>query len=170
MRTWIQLAAILGSVLLPVSSFAQKVSVDFDSKAPFATYKTYAWTTGTPSPNPLGEQRIRDGVDQRMAAKGLKKVDSNPDVVVATHAVAQEQKELNAYGFGGGPRWGGTGTARVDTYVQGTLVVDLYDAGTKQLVWRGVGTDTASDKPEKNTQKLNKVLDKMFKDYPPKAK
>jgi hypothetical protein len=57
-----------------------------------------------------------------------------------------------------------------ETYTVGTLVVDLFDARTMQLIWRGVGTETLSDKPEKDTQKLNKTVEKMFKDFPPKSK
>jgi len=57
-----------------------------------------------------------------------------------------------------------------ETYTVGTLVVDLFDVRTMQLVWRGAGTETLSDKPEKDTQKLNKAVEKMFKDFPPKSK
>ena len=49
----------------------------------------------------------------------------------------------------------------------GTLVVDLYDAHTRQMVWRGVATDSVSDKPQKNTPRINKALQKMFAKYPP---
>jgi hypothetical protein len=157
--------------LLPAVALAQKVSTDHDPNAPFATFKTFAWTTGTPSPNPLGESRIHDGVIAKLAAAGLKPVTDNPDLVVATHAVGKEEKELVSTGYGGPYRWGGgMGTTSVETYMVGTLVVDLYDAKTKKLVWRAVGSDTLSDKPEKNTQKVTKALDKMFKEFPPKPK
>ena len=49
----------------------------------------------------------------------------------------------------------------------GTLVVDIFDAKTKQLVFRGTAQDELSDKPEKNAKKLAKASDKMFKDFPP---
>jgi hypothetical protein len=70
-------------------------------------------------------------------------------------------------GFGYGPWWGGGyGTANVETYVEGTLVVDLYDANTKKMVWRGVATATASEKPTKNAAKMTKAVDKMFEKLP----
>jgi hypothetical protein len=170
MRTRILVAAAL-LVLAPLCAFAQKVNTDFDPKTDFSTFKTYAWTEGTPSPNPMGEQRIHDAVNQRLQAKGLKLVTANPDLVVATHVVVKEEKELVSTGYGGPYRWGGgMGTTSVQTYTQGTLALDLYSAATKKLVWRGVGTDSASDKADKNTQKVNKALDKMFKEYPPKPK
>lgn len=171
MRKLSTIVAAVALVLASASVFAQKVATDSDSKAPFATYKTYAWTAGTASPNPLNETRIHDGVDAKMVAAGFKLVPANPDVVVTTHAVGKEQKELVSTGYAYGPRWGGgMGTTSVNTYVVGTLVVDMYDAKTKQLVWRGSATDTMSDKPEKNADKVKKALDKMFKEYPPKAK
>ena len=56
--------------------------------------------------------------------------------------MTQDHQTLNTYydGFGGGWRWGGgfgDATTTVDHYKVGTLVVDLFDAQTKQLVWRG---------------------------------
>jgi len=46
-------------------------------------------------------------------------------------------------GFGYGAWWGGGSyTTSVHTYVQGTLIVDLYDAKTKKMVWRGTATGT----------------------------
>ncbi len=78
---------------------------------------------------------------------------ATPDVFVATIAVTHEQKELVAHGFGDGYMFGGYATARVQTYRTGTVIVDLYDAWTKQLVWRGTGTDTLSDKPERTPQR-----------------
>ena len=47
--------------------------------------------------------------------------------------------------------------------------MDLFDTGTKQVIWRGTATDTVPDKPEKTAEKLNKAVEKMFKDFPPKA-
>jgi hypothetical protein len=143
------------------------VSVDSDPAAPFATYKTYAWVDGTPAPNPLNEDRLRAGVDARLALKGFRMNTTSPDVFVTTHVTTKERQELIANGFGYGPWWGGgLGTATIETYVEGTLIVDLYDAQTKKMVWRGVATATASDKPSKNASKINKALDKMFEKYP----
>lgn len=161
----------LAVLLLPALAHAQKVNTDFDPNVDFSAFKTYAWTKGTPSPNPIGEQRIQDAVNKALQAKGLKLVTDAPDVVVATHAVGKEEKELVTTGFGGPYRWGGgMGTASVNTYIQGTLAVDIYNAQTKKLAWRGVGTDTMSDKAEKNAEKVNKAVEKMFKAYPPKPK
>ena len=165
------IAALTTAMLIAVTAYAQKVTTDSDPAALFATYKTYAWTKGTPSPNPLGEQRIHAAVDSHLAAKGLTLAAGDPDVIVATHVMTHAQNDIVADGFG---PWGfgggfGGGVATVETYVQGTLIVDLYDATTKKMVWRGVATGTESDKPSRNTEKIDKALGKMFERYPPQG-
>src|SRR5712672_1307735 len=52
-----RVVCILATTLtIAVVAHAQNVNTDSNPSAPFATYKTYAWTPGTPSPNPLSEQ------------------------------------------------------------------------------------------------------------------
>ena len=64
----------------------------------------------------------------------------------------------------------GTATTTTSEYLVGTLVTDIFDAKSKSLVFRGTATDEISDKPEKNVKKLEKITDKMFKDFPPGSK
>jgi hypothetical protein len=59
-------------------------------------------------------------------------------------------------------------TTTVDNIPVGTLVIDMYDTSTKQLVWRGLATDQLSDKPDKDTKKLEKAVNKMFDKFPPR--
>jgi hypothetical protein len=154
--------------LMATAAFAQHVTTDSAPGAPFASYRTFAWTPGTPAAISLTEQRIHADVNSQLQAKGLTQVNANPDLYVATHVMKQQVPEVIADGFG--PWWGyGGGMAAVQTYTKGTIVVDLYDAATKKMVWRGVATSTLSSKPSKNTVKLDKALTKMFERYPPGA-
>ena len=163
---WTSIVALIG-LMTTAAIFAQKVKVDSNPSAPFATYKTYAWVTGTTAPNPLNDQRLHASVDQRLAARGLAQNAASPDLVVTTHVTTQEHQELVPTGFAYGPWWGGYGAgAYVDISTEGTLILDFYDARTKQMVWRGVATATASEKPTKNMEKMNKALDKMFEKFP----
>ena len=163
---WTSIVALIGLMTTAVI-VAQKVKVDSNPSAPFATYKTYAWTTGTAAPNPLADQRLHASVDRRLEARGLTETTASPDLVVTTHVKTQERQELIPTGFAYGPWWGGLGGgAYVETSVEGTLILDFYDAKTKQMVWRGVATATASDKPTKNAEKMSKALDKLFERFP----
>ena len=161
-----------------VSALGQKVSVDFDKEANFASFKTYTWAKGTPAPNPLMDQRIIDGIDKQLAAKGLQKLEAsaNPDLVVLYHGAVGTETQLNTMntgGYGWGYRWGGgmgTSTTTVEKIPVGHLTVDIGDAKTKKLLWMGSASDTLSDKPEKNEKKINSALEKMFKKFPPPVK
>jgi hypothetical protein len=144
---------------------AQEVSVDYDRQADFSRCRTYAWAAGRPAESTLVDKRIVQAVDEALAAKGLRKGEGGPGCYVMYHASVKEQHGLAAWGTGG--RFlGGMATVDVTTVKNGMLVVDIGDAATRQLIWRGVAKDTLSDKPEKNQKKLRKCMDKMFKDFP----
>ena len=64
----------------------------------------------------------------------------------------------------------GTASTMVSEYTVGTLVVDMFDAKSKNLVFRGTAEDELSDNPEKNKKKLEKASAKIFKNFPPKPK
>jgi Domain of unknown function (DUF4136) len=171
-RGLVSLTAILAINLgLGVSTQAQTVKVDYDRGLSFQVFKTYAWTAGTPAKNSLWDQRIIDGVDKELAAKGFRKVEvnSDPDLLVLYHAAVGQQAELNTTSMGGwGWRWGGgMATTTIERIPVGQLTVDIGDAKTKKLVWMGSSSDTLSDDPDKNQKKLQKALDKMFKKFPP---
>lgn len=154
---------ILGVCLMPIAAQAQRVNVDYDKAVDFSKYKTYAWETGQPAPNPLVHKRILNAIDNQLAAKGRSKVESSANAIVVYYAAIEEERQLNAWG--GGPRW--SGTVNVETILTGQLVVDIYDGVTKELLWRGFVSDTASEKADKNEKKLNEAVAKLFKRFPP---
>jgi len=160
------------------AAFAQHVKTDFDHQANFSQYKTYSWQEIKPA-NSLWDARIKNAVDAQLAAKGWTQVDSGGDVAVVAIKTTQTKRSLQTFydGFGGGWGWrrfggGGFGesTTTEQDYKEGTLVVDLFDAKTKQLIWRGSAEDTLSDKADKNEKNLDKGVAKMFKDFPPGSK
>jgi hypothetical protein len=112
-----------------------------------------------------------------LSAKGWTQVDSDGDVAIVAIKTTQTQRTLQTFydGFGGGWRWRGGGgfgdaTTTEHDYQEGTLVVDLFDGKTKQIIWRGSAEGTLSDKAEKNEKNLDKGVAKMFKNFPPGAK
>jgi len=154
---------------------AQQVKTDYDRAANFGQYKTYSWAQ-VKTKDALGVDRIKTAVNAALAAKGWTQVDSGGDVSVVAMEITQNQQTLNTFydGFGGGWGWrrfggGGFGeaTTTTETYKVGTLVVDLFDAKTKQLLWRGTSSDTLSNNSDKNIKNLDKGVDKMFKHFPP---
>jgi hypothetical protein len=175
---------LMAAALLPAQAVAQKVRVDYEHGNDFTKYKTYKWVKLKDSPdvNQIVDQRIVGALDAAMTKEGLTQSESNPDLFIAYQAVLTRQQQLTTYSSGAGPGWGygarwgyGWGgssisTTTSDTINTGTLVVDLMDPKQEKLVFRGIGTDTLSDKPEKNTKKIQKAVTKIFEKYPPKDK
>jgi hypothetical protein len=167
--------ASVGIVLLAVTAaFAQQVKTDYDRSIDFSEYKTYSWEK-IQTRDPLWVGRIKEAVNAALIAKGWTPVESGGNVAIVAIEMTQNQRTLNTFydNFGGGWRWGGgfgNATTTVDNYKVGTLVVDLYDANTKKLIWRGSSSDTLSDKSDKNIKALDKGVQKMFDHFPPHEK
>jgi hypothetical protein len=159
-------------MLLATSALAQKVATDYAKDVDFSQFKTFSWIKEPITTNPLMRDRIIEDVNAALAAKGLTLTASEPDLAIAAHAATRTEKTLDTFydGFGGGWRWrGGFGSAttQVNTYEVGSLVIDIFDARTKEAIWRGTATKTISHDPQKNTASLNKAVANMFKEFPP---
>ena len=170
--------ALIGMMFLfAAKSPAQQVKTDYDRSAHFGQYKTYSWEQ-VKTKDPLDVDRIKNAVNATLAAKGWTQVDSGADVCIMVFEITRNQQTLNTFydGFGGGWGWrrfggGGFGeaTTTTETYKVGTVVVDLFDSKTKQLIWRGSASDTLSNNSDKNIKNLDKGVEKMFKKFPPSS-
>jgi hypothetical protein len=176
------------ALLLPgvCSALAQDVRYNFDDKADFSKFNTYSWVKHPKSldVDQLTLSQLAKGFDAALAQKGLKRVDSGPsDLVIVYQVALGQEKELTTFnsGWGYGPGWGGgwyggmgTGisTTTTNTINIGSVALDMYDAATKQMVWRGVASKTINEKakPEKRQKNIDKAAVKMLKNYPPPAK
>jgi Domain of unknown function (DUF4136) len=172
-------AAFTGWLLvLPALAVAQDVKIDYDKAFNFSPVKTYSIKVGTTWGNDLSQRRVLTEFDEAIAAEGWTKVaDGQEDIQVILHGATQTKQSASTFysgmgGYGYRGFGGGTGTAStvVSEYRVGTLVVDMFDAKSKNLVFRGTADDEISDNPEKNAKKLEKASTKVFKDFPPSAK
>jgi Domain of unknown function (DUF4136) len=175
----------LAIALTPALAMAQKTSYDYDKTANFAGFKTYALKDGTKVGQPLIDDRIVAAIEAELAAKGLTKSDSNPDMFVVYHVAFDKQKDISTFssgyaggyggygwGYGGGWAGGGTTNTTVRDILIGTLVIDIADAKKGQVAWRGMGVkEVKTDaNPEKRDKSINEAVKKIFKNYPPKVK
>ena len=162
---------------LPPIVRAQRTSFDFDRRVNFSQYRTYGWKEGTPAGEHFFDRRVVASIDAQLAAKGLTKETLNPDLYVLYHVGLGVQRSVNGfvtagagiYGWGGGP---GALDVRLNELAMGTLVIDIADASKQELVWRGVATQEldVDMKPEKRDAAIAKAIDKILKNYPPKAR
>jgi hypothetical protein len=166
---------LVGLALLAGTALsAQDVRYNFMPGTDFAKYHTYKWVPieGASHPNQIADAEIKSSVDSQLAAKGLTKTDSdNANLLIGYQVAVDQEKQWNAYSMGGA-RFGGMGSATSSTISNGSLVLDMYDPTSKQLVWTGTATKTLdpSSNQEKNQKNLDKAMAKLLKNYPPSQK
>ncbi len=155
------------------------VKHDYDKDAPFAALKTFDWL---PMPtmaagsvkaamerNSLLDNRIKTAVNNQLAAKGYTQSAGNPDFLLMYHTGAQDKVDVTNWGYGYGRPYWGASHVDVYQYTQGTLILDIIDAKTKQLIWRGYaeGTIDPNASTEKREKRLNEAVTKILAKFPP---
>lgn len=171
-------------VLFSVGVMAETKS-DYDRSYDFSRLRTWDFKVLNRMPtdpvgaNSLWNQRIRDGLEQHFAEIGYKKInDGEPDFLLGYFMGIKQKYDIRYIDYGFPGRWGSwgrlgrwygwrPGNGRVDVwripYKESTLVVDVIDPHTNQLVWRGYDTETIDfDKSEKTIHKSVEHLAKRF--------
>jgi hypothetical protein len=161
----------LFAMLLSITStmaFGQTVSVNYNHSQSFAQYHTYAWQIDDPNriANSILAQVAITDTDSALAGKGLSKVDisAKPDLIVIATGGLKQETSYNAWGMRG--IGGGMGSITPQQNVEATLIVSLYDAKQKALIWRGIGEDTLGNNGDKNQKMVQNAINKMFKQWP----
>lgn len=181
-KTMILLIAL---AVVAAPSIAQKITIDYAHDFDFEQVKTFTYvdTPDSNTGNDLADNRIKAKTITALTEgpNGLKQVDSGGDMYVTFHVTTEDNTVFTTddYGYGGwGPGWGGYGrygyggyggyyggmgttTTRATTYTDGTVILDAYEPGDKQLVWRGTGTVTLKAKPEKIDKQIDNIFSKM---------
>jgi hypothetical protein len=167
MKMRFALCAVLLSMTATIV-FGQQVSVNYNHSQDFSQFHTYAWGSGNANQvqNSILAQVAQQNIDTALQGKGLQKVQESatPDLLVIASGGMKQQTSYTAMGMRG--FGGGMGTITPQQNVEGTLIVDLYGAQSKSLVWRGIAQDTLSNNGNKNQQLVGKAVQKMFKQYP----
>jgi hypothetical protein len=167
---------VLVASLFGGAVYAGTIDVDFNPKAEFARYRTWAWLPGRDQGQRgvLADATMRERVEKALAIRlretGLKAVaaDAKPDLLVSYRGDTGTGKE-------GSSNMGGLSSMDNPVYTSiqfteqtATLMVDLVDASTNALAWR-LYIDQTVKGPNDPPDKLQKALDKGFAKYPPSA-
>ena len=176
-------------VVLLAGCSAFSVMSDYDRKYDFRTFQTYRWPAENEGirkddvlvEHPLVYKRVQAAVNQQLQAKGFRLAGSNADFIVYAHAgVKRRQAYYQSFGvdapFGPyrwyRPWWGPYGGyTYVSYYDEGSLVIDIIDARTKDLAWRGIATRVVKDyrTTEDMQRDINKAVSKILATFPPGA-
>lgn len=166
------LTILWSAVALATAAFAQHVNVDYDHGRSFSQIKTYSWAK-LHTVDSITDNRVKEAIDNELTTKGWTQVPTGGDVALIVVEQTSVRQEYDSFynGFGG-RRWGGgmvEETTTVDNYEVGTLIVSMFDGNSKQLIWRGTATGDTPGNSQKKIKSLAKVVQKMFKNFPPKA-
>ena len=117
-----------------------------------------------------------------MTAKGFSQVSGeSADLLVGYHVGIQDKLSVQTIDtyydyYPGGRIYRGryvsppmTSRTVVDSYEQGTLIIDFMDQKTRQLVWRGIGQARVHEasSPEQRTKRVNQAVTEILAQYPP---
>jgi len=140
-------AAVVVWVCVVAGCAPMRVSSHVDRELDFTRYRTFAW--GPADALPAGDPRlerdaffqdhIQGAIERQMAAKGFERaaVGGVPDLRVHFHAVIDRRLDVDELDYQRGYCPGSDCRSGVSEYEEGTLVIDLIDARTNRLVWRG---------------------------------
>ena len=168
---------------VPLKQDVKGVSVEFRlEEGQMATFLLQDIPAGTGCGISLSEQEamesFKNTVEYYLTEGGLIEDTKDPDLYVTYHTNSSEEVRYNtttfgySYGsaWGYNPYWGGMGggttsTTTAQSYQRGSLIIDIWDARTKEIVWRGTAEATVTSNPEKGAKKIDKALKKMIKQY-----
>jgi Domain of unknown function (DUF4136) len=165
--------ALVGMIAVLTTGFSDTIQVttDYDRNVSFANYHTFFIIKGSSSGTPLLDQRVMDDVRDALTTKGWEGVSEGEGrVAVVVHAATATKHSCEAFYEGwGGWRWGGIGMAATDrdTFKVGSVLVDMFDAATKQLIWRGAVSDALTRNAERKPSITREAITKLFHRFPP---
>ena len=157
---------VLAMAVTTGAAQAAAVKYDYDKKVNFTTYKSWAWSEPQAADYSMTESRIREAVEAGFVADGYSQVErADADFLVDYHAAARQDvsfdETFRGPGFGRDLRMRRTPT--------GVLVVDVIDARTGKLAWRGLVEDALASDPKKADKKTEKAVTKLLTKFPPES-
>jgi len=137
--------------------------------------------------NSISNRALRTDLTQEFSGLGYMASDSNPDFCVAYYASTNQKLDLTYWDYGYALRphwWGGWGrrwgrgwggdwgiqnSPMVTQYTEGTVIVDVIDPKTKDLLWRGQGVAAVSDNEQEYEQELKQTVEAIVDKFPAAA-
>lgn len=167
--------SLFGGACSPIA-----VSLDYDPRVDFRRYATFDWLDNRPrvpdavkatlSRHPAFSDAVRTALDGELEARSLAEDQIAPNLLVMWHVGRNERIDVRRFGYAYAAQYGSwSGAIDKRYYREGALVVDLIDASTMWLVWRGVASGARDEKagPEEMTERVREAARKLLASYPP---
>ena len=138
-----------------------------------AAYRTFAWDridTSVPGDarldnNTMFHEYVRQAVDRQLVSRGYEPAALQPDVLVHYHASTRQK----IYTRGDQRTAEPCRDCTIEVYDEGTLLVDLTDARTGALVWRGVaesGLAGVVNDQARMEETVERIVERIFVKLP----
>ena len=167
---------------------AARVRTDFDSGVDFSSYETFDWLAPPQrassvaqsdlqdpfSSNSLLDKRVRAAVERVLDRRGFRRaVEANSDMRLTYHVLFRDKLVASGTDFGYYNRYhhGGFGTRfdfSVRQYKEGTIVLDVVDRATDQLVWRGWMASRNND-GNYDEAEISYAIERILESFPPRS-
>ena len=167
-----------------------RVIADLDDTVDFAQIKTfefYGWTEGSDSVlNRFDKERIEQSFNEEAKKRGLTQVESNGDAIISLYLTWEIKTQQTATTTSSGmiapgmgrlgmrsPGWGwgmGHSVTQIQEtrYVDGTIMIEMFDPDTKHLIWQAIGTKRVTEDPQKKAKDIPKKIATIMDSYPVK--
>jgi hypothetical protein len=169
----------LGFFLLLMVACSPEIQVhtDFDPDYDLWTFKTFDWGQKVNieegrNPfhyNELNDKRIKSAVQDQLTKRGYLQTDTAPELTLHYHIIVKDKSVFvtESYDYSYSAYWMRMET-NIYSYREGTLILDLMDSKTNNLIWRGwaVSPLDSSYKPEEIDKLIKKAVAKIFNKFP----
>jgi hypothetical protein len=165
---------MLGVVALGAAACStMEINSEYPPEASFGGLETYAWRVrgedqGRRRIAPVAIRQLVTSVDRELAAKGYRKVESDPDFLV-DYVVASRDRvgettiitdERIGYVSG-----------RTETYIEreGALILTISEPEGERMLWRGWASDVVDPDIEKIVKKVDEAAIRILALFPPES-
>lgn len=164
------------------------VSQDYEAATDFSLYKTYRWNQDvlakeqqTEANDPLLNKRIHKAIDTTLAQRGFTLSNNQAtDFIVSYQTEVQSRTTSEgttgalSIGFGSFHHFGSLGLATggdIREQDEATLMIDIIDAASSKLIWRGVSTRYVykHNEPDELTRTINNHVEAILMQFPPSS-
>jgi hypothetical protein len=170
------LAGVVAVATIAMACATMRVGSYVARGTDFARYQTYAWAPPDPLPigdprldhNPIFTDYLQGAVERGLGKHHLLLVPTSaaPDLLIHFHGSVRQVLDVATAERGRGVIT--SGDIGIIDYDEGTLVLDMIDARTNALVWRGWAIDSLSgilETQDRMEQKLDEAVTKMLANF-----
>jgi hypothetical protein len=169
---------LAGAMVATGCATTMTVSSHVERGLDFSFYRTFDWgpadalPTGDPrlDQNPFFKDHVQGAVEKRLAARGIElSTSGTPDLLIHYHANIRQRIDVNRVDRTYGYCSAGDCPAETIEYESGTLVLDIIDARTNRLIWRGWAQNSVADildDPDRMARTIDEAVTRMLERLP----